>query len=78
LTGIQKLEFATRPKKYPVENSVYHHQYIQSVEAIPMHRLEVVVITWMQILDLGCWTQDFASLDCTAWIHPWLQAMVWR
>jgi hypothetical protein len=26
----------------------------------------VVVKTWTQILDSGRWTQDFASLDCTA------------
>jgi hypothetical protein len=25
----------------------------------------------------GRWTQDFASLDCTAWIQPRLQAMAW-
>jgi hypothetical protein len=37
----------------------------------------VVVITWMLILDTGCWTWDFASLDCTTWINPQLQAMAW-
>jgi hypothetical protein len=37
----------------------------------------VVGITWTLILDPGCWTPDFASLDCTACIQPRLQAMAW-
>jgi hypothetical protein len=36
---------------------------------------EVVVITWTQVF--GSWTPDFASLDCTTWIQPQLQAMAW-
>jgi hypothetical protein len=57
---------------------MYVHHLISHIDILFVSRATIAAGSCNNLdADFGSWILDFASLHCTAWIQPRLNAMTW-